>query len=89
MHPPWCNQKQLKGAGQEAWCAVQGLTQLILGFLAQFLELQLAHLVGSGLTRPGDVAVDLHLDACTRVWRVPEEVLDGLLPAPAEETMQQ
>src|SRR5216683_753218 len=50
----------------------------------QLLDLELADLVGQGLGRPDDVAVHLDHDVVLGLARVLREVVDGLLPAPAQ-----
>ena len=55
-----------------------------LGQVPQLDDLELAHLVGHGLSGPGDVPPHLRLDPLLTGGRVVEHVLDGLLRGPVQ-----
>ncbi len=58
--------------------------ELFLGFTAVPADLQLAELVGEGLSGPGDVAFDLGGDLVLGERGVGAQVVHRLLAAPAE-----
>ena len=55
-----------------------------LGFISQLKHFHLADLVGQGLARPANIAVDLVDDVGFAFGGVGNEVINGFLPAPTK-----